>query len=212
MMTRIVKKPEERRLEIVKAARELFQIKDYEETTMQDVMEKVGIAKGTIYHYFKSKQELLEAVIDDMVAESLEAMQKVVSATEGNALQKIQKLAERGSIAAEQPEILGHLHKPGNEAMHVRLLATALAKQAQFYAQLIQQGCEEGLFQTGSPLECAEFILAGVQFLTDTGVYPWTEDELLRRTQAFPRLIEQQLKAPKGSFDFIAYRGGRQQD
>ena len=202
-MARIVKKPEERRKEIVKAARTLFQTKEYDQTTMQDVIESVGIAKGTIYHYFKSKKELLEAVIDDMVEESLIAMQRVVDAAKGNALQKMERLTERGNIAAEQPAILDHLHRPGNEAMHVRLLAATLAKQAPLYAQFIQQGCDEGLFQTDNPLECAEFILTAVQFLTDVGIYPWTAEELSRRARAFPKLIEQQLKAPSGSFDFM---------
>ena len=70
-MARIVKKPEERRQEIIEAARELFQAKDYEKTTMRDVMDKLGIAKGTIYHYFRSKEDLLEdewvrKIIDDL--------------------------------------------------------------------------------------------------------------------------------------------------
>lgn len=202
-MTRIVKKPDERKQEIVKAARRLFQIKEYDKTTMQDVIESVGIAKGTIYHYFKSKKDLLEAVIDDIVEENLSSMQKVVNAAERTALQKFHKLLEIGNISDEQPAILDHLHKPGNEAMHVRLLAAMLAKQAPLYAELIQQGCDEGLFHTENPLECAEFILTAVQFLTDTGIYDWTEEELSRRTKAFPKLIEQQLKAPPGSFDFM---------
>lgn len=202
-MARVVKKPEVRKQEIVKAARSLFQTKEYDQATMQDLIESVGIAKGTVYHYFKSKKELLEAVIEDMVAENLIAMQRVIEATKGGALQKIQKLTESGNIAAEQPEILGHLHKQGNEALHVRLLAATLTKQAELYAQLIQQGCDEGLFQTDHPLECAEFILSAVQFLTDSGIYPWTEEELTRRVRAFPKLIEQQLKAPSGSFDFL---------
>lgn len=202
-MARIVKKPKERRREIVIAARELFQTKEYDKVTMQDIIDSVGIAKGTVYHYFKSKKELLEAVIDEMVAENIERMQKIANASKGSALEKIQELIEKGRIAAEQPSILSHLHKAGNEAMHVKLLAAALAKQAPLYAAVIQQGCDEGVFQTQSPLECAEFILAGVQFLTDVGIYAWTEEELSRRTGAFPRLIEQQLNAPRGSFDFM---------
>lgn len=203
MMTRVVKKPAVRMQEIVKAARHLFQNKEYDEATMQDLMENVGIAKGTIYHYFKSKKELLEAVINDIVEENMHAMQKVVNATKGNALRKIQKLIEKGNIAAKQPKVLAHLHKTGNEAIHVKVLAATLAKQAPLYAQLIQQGCDEGLFSTSYPLECAEFILAAVQFLTDVGLYPWADEELARRARAFPRLIEQQLRAASGSFDFM---------
>jgi AcrR family transcriptional regulator len=202
-MVRVVKKAAERRTEIVKAARHLFQTKDYDKTTMQDVMDRLGIAKGTIYHYFKSKEALLQAVIEDIVNMNIIQMQTQMKEMKGNALEKIQKLIVTGNMSADNEDILEHLHKPGNDAMHIRLLAAILIKQAPIYGKLIQQGCDEGLFQTDTPLECAEFILSAVQFLTDLGIYPWTQEDLVRRVQAFPKLIEQQLKAPSGSFRFM---------
>lgn len=204
-MIRIVKKPFERKAEIVRAARHLIQAKEYEKMTLQDVMTQLGIAKGTIYHYFKSKEELLEAVIENIVNEYLEKMHVLIQETKGSALQKMQILLEKGHEVSA-PSVLQQLHKKGNEAMHIRLLAVTLNKQAPLYAQLIQQGCEEGVFQTEWPLECAEFILAAVQFLTDVGIYPWTGEDLARRIHAFPKLIEQQLRAPPGSFHFLIER------
>lgn len=202
-MVRIVKKPTERRSDIIQAARHLFQTKDYEKTTMQDVMDTLCIAKGTIYHYFKSKEALLEAVIEDIVDKSIVEMEKVIKNAKGNALERIQFLIEKGNMAKDNANILDHLHRRGNEAMHTRLLAKTLVKQAPLYGKLIEQGCDEGLFHTETPLECAEFILSAIQFLTDLGIYPWSQEDLTRRVQAFPRLIEQQLKAPPGSFQFM---------
>jgi AcrR family transcriptional regulator len=202
-MVRIVKKAEERRSEILKTARHLFQTKEYDKTTMQDVMDLLGIAKGTIYHYFKSKEELLEAVIENIVDENIERMQLAIREMNGNALEKIRILIRLGSVAANNSEVLGHLHQPGNTGMHTRLLSVALIKQAPLYGELIRQGCVEGTFQTDFPLECAEFILSAIQFLTDTGIYPWTQDDLVRRARAFPGLIEAQLKAEPGSFQFM---------
>lgn len=202
-MARVVKKPAERRAEILQTARALFQTKEYHKATMQDVMDALCIAKGTIYHYFKSKEELLEAVIEDIVDENLQEMNSRVKNASGNAIQKMEILIRTGSIAAEQSTILDHLHRRGNEAMHTRILATTLLKQAPIYAQVIEQGCNEGLFHTDTPLECAEFILSAAQFLTDMGIYPWKQEDLARRLHALPRLIEQQLNAPAGSFQFI---------
>lgn len=202
-MVRIVKKAEVRRAEIVQAARSLFQTKDYEKTTMQDVMEYLGIAKGTIYHYFQSKEELLEAVVENTVEEQIEQMQHMLDKAEGSALNKLRVLTRAGNVEADNAEILATLHHAGNVAMHTRLLAVALTRQAHLYAAVIRQGCSEGLFETEYPLECAEFILSALQFLTDTGIHPWTQDELMRRATAFPRLIEAQLKAPAGSFQFL---------
>ena len=202
-MVRTVKKPEERRGEIVAAARELFQKKDYERTTMQDVMNTLGIAKGTIYHYFKSKEDLLEAVVENTVDEYITGMQELLNESEGSALDRMQILITSGDLVEVHEEIYEHLHRPGNIGMHTRQLAATLSRLAPLYASVIQQGCQEGIFQTEHPLECAEFLLASIQFLTDAGFYPWSQEDLMRRAMAIPALVEAQLKAPKGSFDFL---------
>lgn len=202
-MARTVKKPADRKLEIISAARELFQSKGYDKVTMQDVMDSVGIAKGTIYHYFKSKEELFEAVIEEIVETSIERMQLLMQKTKGTALEKMQILIAAGNLSLAHEKILEALHTRSNDAMHARLLAVAVTKQAVLYAQLIEQGCKEGVFQTDAPLEVAEFMLAGIQFLIDVGIYPWSQEDLTRRIKAFPGIVESLLKAPKGSFDFL---------
>jgi AcrR family transcriptional regulator len=202
-MVRIVKKAEIRRQEIVATARQLFQVNEYEQTTMQDVMGRLGIAKGTIYHYFKSKEELLEAVVENIVEEDFVRKQILLKETRGNAIERIRILTSVDSMAVDHSEILEHLHRPGNLGMHIRQLAVTLTRQAPLYADLIRQGCVEGLFQTDHPLECAEFILSAIQFLTDMGIYPWAQEDLVRRAMAFPTIIETMLKAPQGSFQFM---------
>lgn len=202
-MIRIVKKPEERRREIVSASQKLFLEQDYENTTMQDVMTKLKIAKGTVYHYFKSKDELLEAVVDKMVTEYLATVVKALNECQGDALKKMRVLITAGRIALDQTDTIDKLHRPGNAGMHVRLLAVTLTKLAPLYASVISQGCDEGLFKTECPLECAEFLIAGIQFITDIGCYSWHEQDLQRRARAIPALIENQLQAAKGSFNFL---------
>ena len=198
-----MRRPEQRRREIIDAAHELFQTQQYDATTMTDVMNKLGIAKGTIYHYFNSKEELLEAVVEKSVDEYVAMMQMILDGTKGTALERIQVLITSGNIANEDDQILEQLHRPGNVGMHTRQLAVAMSRLAPLYATVIQQGCDEGVFQTENPLECAEFLLIGIQFLSDIGVYPWSQADLERRVAAFPALIEAQLKAPKGSFRFL---------
>jgi AcrR family transcriptional regulator len=203
-MTRTVKKPTERRAEIIQAARYLFQTQEYDNTTMQDVMENLGIAKGTIYHYFKSKEELLQAVVEDIIDTNREQLQAVIQKPKKTVLEKFKMLIEMSNVASDNPDILDALHKPGNEALHIRLLAGSVIKLAPVYAQLIQQGCDQGIFKTRDPLSCAEFLIAGIQFLTDVGIYPWTQKDLNRRADAFAPEIEQLLQAPAGSFGFLS--------
>jgi AcrR family transcriptional regulator len=170
---------------------------------MQDVVDSLDVAKGTVYYYFKSKEELLEAVIHDIIDETTAQMQIIVDQADGSAVDKIRLLFLAGRQVNSHEDILEHLHQPGNRNMHARLLAVAVQKQAPLYAALIQKGREEGLFQTNTPLESAEFILAALQFLTDEGIYPWPPETLARRILAFPSIIENQLKAQPGTFEFL---------
>jgi hypothetical protein len=106
-------------------------------------------------------------------------------------------------MAEENEQILEMLHQPGNIIMHARQLGRYLTKLAPIYAAVIEEGCEQGILKTDHPLECAEFLLAGIQFLTDVGFYPWSKEEIARRMAAFPSLLEDLLSAPPGSFDFL---------
>lgn len=198
-MTKILTRKEE----ILKVAKHLFLTRDYDKTTMADIMNALDIAKGTIYHYFKSKEDLFEAVIEDIVDENIKHMSTLLKNSPKNALKRMQLLIKAGNISKENEKIVKQLNKSTNDAMHSRLLARALMKQAPLYAEVIKQGCDEGIFKTETPLECAEVILSSIQFLTDMGIYPWKEEDLKRRIEAFPSIIEGLLNARVGSFKFL---------
>lgn len=66
---RIVKAPAERRDEILAAARALFADRGIARTSISDIAEHVGITRGLIYHYFTAKDELVDAVLEQYIAE-----------------------------------------------------------------------------------------------------------------------------------------------
>ncbi|HOP62489.1 MAG TPA: TetR/AcrR family transcriptional regulator [Spirochaetota bacterium] len=195
-----------RRLEIIRMARELFRTRDYETTTMQELTGRLNIAKGTVYHYFTSKKELLEAVVEDIVADELKRKKELLKlAGEKNlsALVKLKLLITEDETVHIRERILNSLNKPENSRLHTELLGKYINELAPLYASVFLQGCEEGIFKMDYPLECAEFIIAGVQFLTESGFYPWNELQLNRRIKAIPFLIEAQLSALAGSLLFF---------
>ena len=206
-MVRTVKDPETRRAEIISAARRLFALREYEKTTMQDVIEELGIAKGTIYYYFKSKEELLDAVINQLGDEMVERMQDALENGKGNALEMFQQLIAAGNIAEENAELMEQLHNPRNAGMHTAMMAVAVKRSAPLYAKVIEQGINEGIFQTSNPVEASEFILTSIQFLMDTGIYQWSQEDLMRRAMALPGLIETLMGAKPGTFQFLLQMG-----
>ena len=205
-MPRIVKKADDRKREIIGAARELFREKGHENLTMQELMDKLNIAKGTIYHHFGSKNDLLEAVVEDLIDEELQRKKELIESRHFkklNALEKMKQFVAQDTLAEDNENILESLHHPENAEMHAKQLGRYILKLAPLFAAIIEEGCGEGVFKTRHPLECAEFMLSGFQFLTDLGFYPWTEDQLARRINAFSFVIEDMLGAPEGSFGFL---------
>lgn len=59
-------KGEKRKQELLQIAYRLFLSKGYEETSIDEIIEEAQIAKGTFYYHFKSKEALLEALINKM--------------------------------------------------------------------------------------------------------------------------------------------------
>ena len=202
--TRTVKKPEIRRQEIVATATRLFLDKGYERTSTTDVMKALEIAKGTIYHYFPSKGALMEAVVDQLADDYVQRRVDIVEKMDGDAAMKITAFFAPDHLTDEESQNTEHLHADDNVRLHTRLLAVLVEKMAPPFGELIAQGCQEGLFRTEHPLEAAEMLLAGVQFLTDEGVYPWDRATVTRRSLAFPALTESLLNAPAGWFAWMA--------
>jgi AcrR family transcriptional regulator len=208
-MARIVKKHDERRSEIVSTARRLFEEREYEHTTMQDLMKELNIAKGTIYHYFASKEELLEAVVEDIIDGEFRRKQALVDrcrVEKLSAIEIIVRMVTDRTPAQDNEQILETLHRPENLTLHVRQLGRYIEKLGPLWQQIFEQGNSEGVFRVTNPLECAETILSGIQFVTDTGFYPWSEAQLARRMAALPAILEALLGTRKGAFSFLAER------
>ena len=85
---RIVKEATERKNEILDAAAVLFMKKGFDNTSTNDILDAVGIARGTLYHHFKSKEEVMDALIDRQ-------MEKILSAARQAAADLSVPVAER---------------------------------------------------------------------------------------------------------------------
>lgn len=105
---RIIKEPEERKTEILDTAEHLFITKGYGKTTINDILKEIGIAKGTFYYYFKSKEEVMNAIVLRFVSVGVRKAREIVADNTLTAHEKITAFiytmetilgAEKGSFA-----------------------------------------------------------------------------------------------------------------
>lgn len=173
---RIVKDPIERRNEILDAAETLFTTKGYNETTIIDILKAVGIAKGTFYYYFKSKEEVLDAILVRLIDGDREKMQVVAKNTSMNPIEKISAMLmaqqpQPGDVKDRMNEIF---HKPGNGDMHLKYNVLALRHLSPLLAMVAHEGIEQGIFHLEYPEEIAEYLLGASVFAFDEGLNEWT--------------------------------------
>lgn len=71
----VARMSDERRQQIVDAARQLYEEQGLSATTVKDISERCGVARSLFYHYFRNKQEVTSAVIDDFVNDYIESLQ-----------------------------------------------------------------------------------------------------------------------------------------
>ncbi|XOK62089.1 TetR/AcrR family transcriptional regulator [Paenibacillus elgii] len=203
-MKRIVKDPKTRRQEILTVAGELFRHHGYASTTVEAIIQKVGVAKGTFYYYFKSKEQILDALVHELVDQLCEAYQQIADNPAMGVMDKLrQMLRGQHQLAVNESELMEGLHRPENRELHERVNIEIIVKISPVLAQVIEQGKQEALFDVEHPLETVQFLLAGSQFLLESGLFHWNQEEQTRRLKSMQAMIERSLGAKRGSFSFI---------
>jgi AcrR family transcriptional regulator len=209
-MARIVKEHDVRRSEILDVAQQLFYKKGYEQTSVQDILTAVGIAKGTFYHYFDSKQGLLEELVERLVAQTLDVIEPIITDRQLNALEKFEQFFfQIGQWKIERKALLLQLlrayYLDENILLRHTLVVSSSEKVTPMLAAIIEQGVAEGIFSTAYVTETAEIILKTTQALSETVALlildpPQDAHTMIeRRVAANQQAIERMLQAPAGS-------------
>jgi len=197
---RVVKEAEERRKEILDAADELFCQKGFDGTSTNDILEKVGIARGTLYYHFKSKEGIMDALIERYNLHILGGAQKIAADKSIPVNQRIIGVVMALNISGGSgKEIMNQIHKPQNALMHQKIQKVILSGVTPILAGIIREGIEQGLFSTPFPYECMEMVVAYTNTVFDGDMVKMTNEETASRIQAFVFNAERLLGAESGS-------------
>ena len=199
---RIVKDAAERKNEILDAAEELFAARGYEETSTGDILDRVGIARGTLYYHFRSKEEILDALIG-RISQTLIA--RAGKAAEDKSVPVVERIVRTiASLNLETGEssigheVLEQVHKPQNALMHQKMQQSLLDGVVPVVSSLVEEGNTEGIFHTDYPRETTEMLVlySSIAFDSRFGLTP---EQMTCRIQAFIHNTEKLLGVESGS-------------
>ncbi|AAY60232.1 TetR/AcrR family transcriptional regulator (plasmid) [Bacillus cereus] len=198
------KTAEERKDEILDAADEFFGQKGFDGTSTNDILEKVGIARGTLYHHFRSKEDIMDALIERYTVRILGAAKGIAADKSITVNERIIRVVMALNISdGNGKEIIEHIHRPQNALMHQKIQKVIINGVPQILTEIIREGIEQGLFHTPYPYECMEMVVAYTNTVFDGDMVNLTNEELASRIQAFVFNVERLLGVESGSLMYM---------
>jgi len=164
MMTRISKTPEERKKEILDAALELFVTKGYEKTSVSDIVQRVNVAQGLFYYYFKSKEEVFRAVLErltDQFAARLIGIIQDESLTLKGRIEKIAEVANE-TFPLSDDVFMDEFHQSEFLDLHTRLALHVSRALVDPVANLLEDMNERGITNIRDTRMTAAFLVFGI--------------------------------------------------
>lgn len=151
------RRPEERPSELLEAALRIFAERGYANTRLEEVAATVGVTKGTIYHYFETKEALLIRAIEHYHEQAFRPLEEVIAERRGPVSATIRLFLRRafGRLDATRLGVLTLLVQLSSEVPHAfaRWLESGPVRAWQILAELIEAGKAAGEFRLDADSE-----------------------------------------------------------
>lgn len=213
-MARTVKEEEYavKRKEILDTAQRLIYTKGYEQMSIQDILNELKISKGAFYHYFESKQALLEALIEQMRLEAEPIILPIIHNADLPALDKLHRFFDASARwkTARKDYVLSLVsvwYADENALVRRKIEDNLIRWSTPLFVGIIQKGVAEGVFNTPYPDQIGELVLALLYHIGDAMVEMIFSDrekaiefaQAERMVCAYNDALERLLGAPTGS-------------
>ncbi|NCC07922.1 MAG: TetR/AcrR family transcriptional regulator [Clostridia bacterium] len=187
------KYPEETVSLILDVAQKLFLEKGYDNTSIQDIINGLGgLSKGAIYHHFKSKDEIMNAVSDRYNEQLVDGMMDVVKAKGLTGYQKLRRLFSMSLNSNNRDEVFeiapNMLDNPRMLAMQVKEIFDVVSPQ--FVQPVIEQGIADGSIKTQYPKQVAEAMLILANVWMNPLVVNANAEDTKARVQVFTAMLK----------------------
>ena len=192
-----MKKGERRKQELLKIAYRMFIEKGYENTSIDEIIAEAGIAKGTYYYYFESKEATLEAVIEMMIEEEV-GRTKAVLETSLPVPQKLVSVIYSLRPAQDEQVIAKALDVTENIVMHEKVNRRIVEEAVPLLTEVVKEGISQGIFECTNIEERVRMLLIISQHIFDDGIF--TD----RDVEVYVDVVEKTLGAKGGTMSFIA--------
>ena len=191
-----MRKGEKRKLELLKIAYDMFLSRGYENTSVDEIIARAQIAKGTFYYYFPSKEKMLEDVIEMMIDSEVEAARQIIG-SDIPVPQKIAAVIASIKPAETEQPIKDALMEPENVLMHDKIRKKLIEVVVPLLSEAVEEGVTKGIFACDNiPVRVRMLLVISDDMFNGRR---FTERDIA----VFIDVTEKLLGADKGTMSFI---------
>ena len=173
------KYPEETVERILDTAQRLFLEKGYEQTTIQDIIDNLGgLTRGAIYHHFKSKEEIIDAVSDRMFFAN-NPFEAVRDRKDLNGLQKLREAIRLNQSDRERTNLtVQSIPISKNPRLLMEMINSNRKILTPYYQELLEEGNRDGSIHTEYAKEIAELMPLLTSLWMLPSVFPGAKEDM----------------------------------
>ncbi|MDY4971665.1 MAG: TetR/AcrR family transcriptional regulator [Lachnospiraceae bacterium] len=200
---RIVKDAEERKNEILDVAERLFCAKGFDHTSTNDILNEIGIARGTLYYHFKSKEDILDAMIERLTNQIVAKAAAIALDDSIPVLERLTRTILSLNVNSELGDmIMEQVHRPQNALMHQKLEDRLLGRVNKLITKIAEDGIRQGIMHTDYPAEAVEMIMT-YSYKAFDSIVQYSEEEEIRKIEGFVYHSERMLGMERGALQEV---------
>lgn len=198
-------KRNERKDEILNKAGYLFLEKGFDATSIQDILDAVGIAKGTLYHYFKSKEDIMDTLIASKTDLIIEEVKMIAYDESVSVHERFVKAVAALNIKEKDDNkaMVAHINNPQNALMHQKINKVLLNEVPKIFSKIIEDGVNNGIFNTPYPLESMEIAVIYLETIMDRDIFELSPSELKQKIDVFFYNFERIMGINSGELNYV---------
>lgn len=192
--------------QILDALEELLSIKELPTISVSDIAQTAGIGKGSIYYYFSSKDEILEALVVRSYEEPLRTAKNLADKTDISPFTRmalIFQACHKSSFAFSKTEKCTDTFVQEKAFLHQKYMKYLIKELKPVLSEIITQGVNEHLIRCEHPQALAEIVLIVLTVKIDNTLIPSTREEIEQTIAELISLLEKGTDNPKGSLNFL---------
>ncbi|EOS39911.1 TetR/AcrR family transcriptional regulator [Lachnospiraceae bacterium] len=191
---------------ILDSMQKLMQKKDTRSISVSEIAKEAGIGKGSIYYYFKSKEEIVDAVIERSYSDAIRQAKELVQAPGLDALTKMEiifRTCRDSSMELSRQEAGSYMELQQSALLHQQYIYIMIRNLRPILADIIRQGNQEGSIVCSSPEEVAEIVLIILTIKFDTYLSNSDAAQTQKTLDVFTYMLETSFQIEKGRLDYI---------